>query len=287
MSRSVLILVFVSAAWVSVFAGCKSDPYCQTAIANLRAEKIQMENQYYELKARYESDVVNLGQPTSTFSQSLTHGFIEGDIIYNGVVSSNTGGYSRAVVSESYTPTTNSSPDVAMSIYIQSVEVNQLAARTNETTRLLIRPLDDQGAIMPVSGGLKIRLYEPGSGNTLFDSEFSASQVSQWVNDRPGGQAGIHVPIPLGNRPTLSDRLICDVQFRTADNRILKQSTELVFAGSAGMSTAAPNRTPAQNASQPMLPEGLDESVNIEFGDELNFDSIDQSGSDPQWGPDR
>lgn len=255
-----------------------------------------MENEYYALKSLYEADMVRLGQPVPGYSTPVSPIINDGEIIYEGPGVSNGSTYGGGIVMDSNARRAKSPVELAG--HIRSIEINQLAAQENETARLLVRPLDDQGAILPVSGDIKLRLYEPASGKTIFENEYSSSQVSGWISDQPGQQPGIHVSVPMGNKPGLSDRLVCDLQYRTADNRILKQSMELVFADQAALqsktaSRAQPTLAPVQprtrNASAPLQPEGIDGTLEIQIGDELNFESLDDAGSGtpPQWRPDR
>ena len=295
------ILAFSSLTIVVLLTGCQSDPYCQKAIANLRAEKIQLENQFYSLKSRYESDMRRLGQPIEDFSPGLMPEYIEGEIIDDGIV------YSRAngalldrVIAESGEPTPVRAARPAPTIrqpsrpedvagYIQRIEVNQLQARGDDLARLLVRPLDDRGDIIPLAGDIRIRLVDPRSRSTIYENEFSESQVSQWIRDQAGQQPGIHLDIPALDSPSLSDTLTCDIQFRTADNRILKKRSTLVFAAgnSNGAITSRSPQQPARTASTPLQPDDLGGQIRIEIGDELNFDSLESGNSPPDWQPDR
>ena len=295
MRGSFVLTMAILGPAIFLFAGCQSDPYCQNAIANLRAEKIQLENQYYELKAQYESDMARLGQPVPTMAPSATPGWIEGEAIYpqedlSGLpIVPGTNISDPGVLSSRRTiRSTVGSSDEEMARFVQSVEVNQLSPQANETVRLLVRPLDDQGAILPIAGDIKIRMYDPASGVTVFENEFSADAVRGWINDQPGLQPGIHVSLKQNERLTQGDRLICDLQYRTADNRILKRSTGIVF-GEAVSVTPTRSEMGAQNASAPVMPEESLDEVNIEFGDELNFDSLgnEPSKKRPTWSPDR
>lgn len=289
MPRSFLTTAIVLLALASVSTGCRSvDPYCQNAIANLRAEKIQLENEYYALKSRYESDMARLGEPVTDWSTPVTPTIMDGEIIYQDSYPENIDGFEGTALPSNAT----------MAGHIRSIEINQLSTGSNEMARLLVRPLDDQGAVLPVAGDLKIRLYDPELGSTLFEAQYDAQLVDTWINDRSDQQPGIYISIPQDRRPSLSTRVICDLQYRTADNRLLKGSTELVFAGASAAVRTPVTRTsrnpapsnPMRNASRPLQPDDIDGQLVIEIGEELNFDSLDEDSSDggrPGWSPDR
>jgi len=358
-SRSSLISIGWIAVLTCLLAGCRTtDPYCQTAIANLRAEKIQLENEYYALKSLYESDMARVGQPVNVpgLATPVVPTISDGEIIYEG------GGYPPSSpeilpppigtpnTSPQNTPSDLSAPGQAPTLsnrlgpgtgaglqanrrlsgssvgsasmtnlasFIRNVEVNQLPAGERETTRLLVRPLDQQGAILPLTGAIKLRIYDANTGRTVYQNEFSSNQVSQWVSDQPGEQPGIHLSIPAASAPSLGQQLICDLQYRTADNRVLKKSTELVFAQAAlpqqpafgssrgvvrsNATTTAPSGgqplqrpggrgTGATNAStsRPFQPESIGGDLEIEIGEELNFDTLpSEDVGRPKWRPDR
>ena len=66
-------------------------------------------------------------------------------------------------------------------------------------------------------------------------------------------------------------------------NRILKQSLNMRFNNASAVQAS-----PTFNTKAPMSPEpGLENDINIEFGNELNFDTLDNSSSSSSWGPDR
>ncbi|MCP4080173.1 MAG: hypothetical protein GY743_07985 [Planctomycetaceae bacterium] len=287
---SLLMTIAISIVVTGLFSGCRSDPYCQTAIANLRAENIQLENQYYELKAMYESDMMRMGQPASQTAPRQVPGNGSAQSVLGMSNWSGVPYYpqSRAVVPATISPRMTggmaSGPSNAeMARFIQSVEVVQLQPQGSETVRLLLRPLDEQGAILPLAGDIRLRMYEPGSGITVFESQFPNQTVAGWINDQAGMQPGIHVALQQDQKITNSDRLICDVQYRTADNRILKQSLNMRFDN---MAPAQPSRN--YNVKAPMLPEpGLENDIDIQFGNELNFETLDNAASSSSWSPDR
>ena len=65
-SSSLALLVAVAA--LLQLTGCRSDPYCNQAIANYRAEVQTLQDEYYFLKARYEADMAKAGQPIPQIS---------------------------------------------------------------------------------------------------------------------------------------------------------------------------------------------------------------------------
>jgi hypothetical protein len=287
------VAIAILLAAVILFAGCNSDPYCQNAIANLRAEKIQMENQYYELKARYESDMARLGQPLPAPASPVIPGLMEGEIIYEQGSSGIPPITSGTIVRQAprlARPTANAAPAADMARYIRSIEVVQLPPRGEETVRLLLRPLDDEDAILPMGGDVKMRLYNPVSGTTVFESEFPRETIEGWINDQPGQQPGIHISLLQEYDQQDAGGLICDLQFRTADNRILKHRTPVRLGPQDGevAGRPVPAAAPAaKKVSTPIMPEDSLDSLNIEIGEELNFDSLEKNGSRPGWRPDR
>ena len=304
MTRSKLAIFVSLIAASAVLTGCRSnDPYCQTAIANLRAEKIQLENEYYALKSKYELETGQVSGIDSGFNTPTMPTISDGEIIYDS-------GYSDAGISTGNSGLVNSGvPTMAAEVsnspasWIRSIDVNQLAAGKDEMTRLLVRPLDIQGAIMPVAGAIKLRLYNPDSGQQVYENEYSVGQVSAWVYDQPGQgpQPGIHLSIPGQGITQINNRLICELQYRTADNRILKQRLNLEF-NTGSMSVTGFRSQPAgqarplnrgrgttRNAVSTGIPEQPLEGLDIEIGSELDFDSLgeEESGSRPAWSPDR
>ncbi len=369
MSRLLPISIVGLAVLASAFSGCRSvDPYCQAAIANLRAEKIQLENEFYALKSMYESDMAREGKTPSyvgSYSTPVNPTVMGGEVIYgteyypdagiqyapswNGQIidqpaaqpilqapvlqqpqpavqptvpsldqpSSGSGTRTPSLSNQSV-----SDPAARLSRFIREIEIDQLAAERNEATRLLIRPLDKDGAILPIPGDVRLRLYNPTQGTTVFEQQFSAAQVKGWVIDQPGQQPGIHVSVPrsaVGG--SLDSGVICDLQFLTADNRLLKQSTELLFADTVASNAGrrSISRPASRPASQPisrptnrntfsnssarsqatlqpprrsqqpaLLPDSIDGALEIEIGQELNFDSLPQEPvARPRWSPDR
>ena len=208
-------------------------------------EKIQMENQYYELKAMYEADMARQGR-RPIVAPSVAPGNMNGPVIYEqgsiqpgdtpGLISNSPG------LAPNFASQSMSTNSAEMASYIHSVEVVQLPAISNETLRLLVRPLDDQGAILPLAGDIKIRMYDPVSGVTLFEDQFASDTVVGWINDQPGLQPGIHIALLQDYSRGESDLLVCDLQYRTADNRVLKQSSNVTFQ--LGSSTSGRRRGP-------------------------------------------
>lgn len=303
-------------------AGCRSnDPYCQQAIANLRAEKIQLENEYYALRSEFESKT---GQTAPTYgfpvysTQVVGAGIpvgppiVNGQIIYdqpiipqqvptfpNNQLSTPPIGTPESILPDQ--PSLDSTLDQgadssrswdpnSFSRYITGVEVNQLPAGRRELTRLLIRPLDKTGAILPVSGDIKVRLVDQQLGSTIFEREYSRQQIANMIVDNPNRLPGIHLPVGADS-PALSGPVRCDLQYLTGDQRILRQSINLVTAQPANSQTvdrARLSRPRLQNASSPILPDNLPDGLQIEIGEELNFDSLEDSIPErPVWRPNR
>lgn len=291
MRLSFFSAIAVMIAMASLFSGCQSDPYCQNAIANLRAENIQLENQYYELKAMYESDMARLGQPARGTAPAYAPTMNNAQIFYgfdewvDNHYPAPSQRYVQPVVSPRMTGLAANSPaNAEMARFIQAIEADQLPPQGNETVRLLLRPLDEQGAILPLAGDIRIRMYDPSNGTTVFEDQFSKQTVAGWINDQQGRQPGIHVALQQAQQLPNGNRLICDVQYRTADNRILKQSVNLAFGNAL---TGGP-RNLNVNTTKPFQPEpGLENDVQIEFGNELNFESLDSVPMSSQWSPDR
>ncbi|MGI9518628.1 MAG: hypothetical protein ACR2NP_16345 [Pirellulaceae bacterium] len=279
-------LFAVATTLIVACAGCQSDPYCQQAIATLRAEKIQLENEYYSLKSQYEADMRRCGQPLpADFYPNYGSGPLNEGII--SPLHNN-----RAEPVPAGASSSGELPDPnELSSHIRSVEVHQLPTVANETARILVRPLDRSGAIIPIEGDLKIRLFDPATRTTVSEYEFDRRDVAGWVSDQPGKQPGLHVGLPENGQRVTADRLECDLQFRTSDNRILKQKTELMLTSVPATSRQpVPARRSSQPRSEPapIMPEAID-GVEIEIGDEINFDSVQGSGSPPPpgWQPDR
>ena len=291
MRLSCFTAIAVMIALASLLAGCQSDPYCQQAIANLRAENIQLENQYYELKAMYESDMARLGQPAGATAPAYAPTMNNAQILYgfdqwvDNHYPAPTQRYVQPVLSPRMSGAAVNSPaNVEMAGFIRAIEANQLPPQGSETVRILLRPLDEQGAILPLPGDIRIRMYDPTNGTTVFEDQFSKETVAGWINDQQGQQPGIHVALQQGRQITNGNRLICDVQYRTADNRILKQSVNLAF----GKAFPPNPRNLNVNATIPFQPEpGLENDVQIEFGNELNFESLESDRSSSDWSPDR
>jgi hypothetical protein len=295
----VIILVLFPAA----ITGCRSDPYCQQAISNLRSEKIQLENQYFALKNQYESDMRRLGEPPPATPAPA--------IPASPVLPSGDG-----VIEESVPPLGSNFPSAPgqppvnrgiignglraakggdVSRYIQSVEVNQMPGRPGSGTRLLVRPLDERGEVIPVAGDLHVVLVDAGTGTAVASYQFDRSQVENLVEDRANAVPGIHLGLPQLASPSAGQQLICQLQYRTATNNVLSAQTGLVAGGGENpaitvSSKNTPRKTsPAGMAAISDTPQIAD--VFVEIGDEMNLDSLPSaSGSGPSrpvWSPGR
>lgn len=305
-TRTIIIVLLASGLVSSL--GCQASPRYQAALNNLRAEKIQLENQYYWLKNQYESDMRRLGQPVDC---GPAPGVVSGQ--YSGMG----GGYPDGmIINEPGLPVGEwSSPparqpvmtpgidsagihsvipadpdqDADMARYIADVDVNQIPGQGGESARLLIRPLDEQGAVIPMTGALSVELFDAASGRMLANFKYDQIQVSGMV--RPADQfPGIHLGLPgLSSAPS-SGQVNCRLQFRTLDNRVLQRETVLIMGGipsSAGGS--ASNPIPARQASSQLSDTpGLDD-IFVEIGPETTFGGPADSGQAPRprWSPDR
>lgn len=279
---------------VVALAGCKSDPYCQQAIANLRSEKIQLENQYYALKNQYESDMQRLGQPIPGSTRSTTpEPFIDEYIPESG--SDVSAIQHLPLMNRQVTGNGLKEPSTAdVSQFIQSIEVSQIPAASGESVRLLIRPLDDQGDVIPVAGDLKVTLVDSLSGTSVASYQFDRNQVENLVEDRNGQDAGIHLGLPhLASSPQ-SPTLICQLQYRTSAQRVMSSQTPVVLANGDGTMRSIQS-TPMRTVSRPGVSEISDtpplNDVMVEIGDELNLDSLEGGPSSgvarPAWTPGR
>ncbi len=276
-------------------AGCKSDPYCQQAISNLRSEKIQLENQYFALKNQHDSEMRRLGQPLpDPVNSPAPGGFIEEYIPESGP------GVSmmphQPLLEGQVTGNGLKEPAIAdVSRYIQSIEVSQLQSGSGESVRLLICPLDERGDVIPVAGDLKVTLVDSISGASMASYQFDRNQVEDLVEDRNGQVPGIHLSLPQLTNSPASQNMTCRLQFRTATQRILSSQTPVVLAsGSVGAKTTIQS-TPKRSVSRPGIAEISDtpplNDVLVEIGDELNLDTLGNSPSPgvarPSWTPGR
>ena len=279
---------------VVALTGCKSDPYCQQAIANLRTEKIQLENQYYSLKNQYESDMQRLGQPVPGSTHSSTpERFIDEYIPESGAdISTN---QHLPLMNRQITGNGLKEPTIAdVSQFIQSIEVSQLPAASGASVRLLIRPLDDRGDVIPVAGDLKVTLVDSVSGASVASYQYDRNQVESLVEDRNGQDPGIHLSLPhLASSPQ-SPNLICQLQYRTSAQRVMSSQTPVMLATGGG-SFRSIQSAPMRTVSRPGVAEISDtpplNDVMVEIGDELNLDSLEGSPSSgvarPAWTPGR
>ncbi len=278
-----------------VITGCRNDPYYQQSINNLRAEKIQLENQYYLLKNQYESDMRRLGQPVMIGGPTALPGpggstAMGGNLAWAGdgsgmpliEGSSLASGFANFI----------SDQDLEVARYIQDIEVSQLPGSFDESARLLIRPLDDQGDVIPLAGDLKIELVDSSTNRVLANYQYDQQQVAGMIEQRPDQYPGIHLGLPRLGQSASSGQMTCRLQFRTADQRVITRQTELSSAG--GMAAAgipAIQNGMTRQVSTPMSDTPGINDVMVEIGDESNFDSLDDGANPgfarPVWTPDR
>ena len=138
----------------------------------------------------------------------------------------------------------------------------------------------------------------------------SKNTATRWLQNGlrigPGQAIGIHLPIQ-SSRSLPTGKLLCDIQYRTSDNRILKERANLWISDGSQSSggvirsvtqpapSAQPRTTrpaqPARNTSSPTVlsEDDMQGEIDIQIGDELNFDSLNESGEvqPPTWSPDR
>jgi hypothetical protein len=294
-SRSAhLISAGLSLSAIILAMGCNSDPYCQQAISNLRSEKIQLENQYFSLKSRYEADMRRLGQPIpetatagSGFGQLLED--VQGIPVDQGNESQTPTIIEPTLetdpVGDGLKPTTDAGDS---SSYIRSIEVSEFASAGGRPPRLLIRPLDDQGAVIPVAADLRISLLDASTGTAVANQQFSRQQVQSMVEDDPSRIAGIHVNLPSLNGAN-ANNLLAKVQFRNLDGRVFSAETRLSGVPGSNASNGMAGSGSGRNAEQSDVPpiDGLE----IEFGDETSLTTPETGNtstpSRPKWGPGR
>ena len=286
---------------VLLAAGCNRDPGCQRTIGLLRAEKLELEDEYFLLKSKYEQALAQLQ------AQEVAPAPADPDIIYENdsdlddllkeptiIIDEPTGSAVRKPIAPTArnhprvrTPTLAGLTDVELARYIQSIDVSQLSnLESNRDLQILVRPIDENGEIIPITGGLKIELTDvsTGSRSRIASWQYSSQDVARWVNDTPGGQPGIHVRLPLKNRRPDGDRLVLDVQYRTTDNRNIVFQKELA----------------ASSSGQYRLDPDIDnvDGLLVEIDNETNFESIestDDAGQAstrssrqlPRWKPNR
>ncbi len=293
-SRSIRPIATGICLTAAVFAaGCNSDPYCQQAISNLRAEKIQLENQYYSLKSQYEAEMRRAGRPISEAGMAPSD---FGPVIENvpALPGESSQGTPDPVIIE---PTLDpgpvgngvKSPDPNdSSSYIRSIEVSELAGSGGKPGRLLIQPLDDQGAVIPVEGDLKIELLDANTRAPLANHQYTRQQVRSMVEEDPTRIAGIHVNLPSLNGSE-SANVLARVRYRNPDGRVFSAETRLSSGspGSAGYGLAGTRRPGLLEQSDVPPIEG----IQIDYGDETSLTSPDNLNSSapsrPKWGPGR
>ncbi len=287
---------------VSLACGCNRDPGCQRTIGLLRAEKLQLEDEYFALKHKYEMavaqhqvtagsaapadpDIIFENQETPDEDEDLLEGptiIIEGEPTGSAVrrPHGNSANYNPGLRS----PNPAGMSNAQMARYIRSIDVSQLSnLEPNKDLRILVRPLDENGEIIPIAGDLKIGLVDSSRANRRIASwQFDQPDVARWVDDQPGSEPGIHVRLPLQNAAPPSGRLVLEVIYRTADNRNIKFQRQLA---------AAPDNQGDLNLGF----ESVD-GLLVEIGDETNFENIEstdasqnhgRSLSPPRWKPDR
>ncbi len=266
-------------------AGCNSDPACQQAISNLRAEKIQLENQYYELKSRREADAHRLGQPDSTYSPADP----TPELMFEGPIGSDNPSQPTLAIPNRNSP--NSADGVDPSRFIRQIEISQLPADRSGELKLLVRPLDKDGFVIPVPGDLRIELFALSGEESLARHEFQSDRVASMVEYREEHFAGIHVALPVPAQAQAgAESLQCRVHFRGSDQRVQRQQAELALSASSNRSVrSVPNRVPTSPSSASPELEELDvpdvDGVRVEIGDESNLQSLPINGQEPPMGP--
>ncbi len=188
-----------------------------------------------------------------------------------------------------------SDQDMELARYIQDVEISQLPENVNEFARLLIRPLDDQGDVIPMAGDVTIELIDPATNMLLANYHYSRPQIAGMMELRSDQYPGIHLGLPpLAQAGGSAGSIVCRLQFRTADNRMISQQAPLTAAGNAAIPTRSTGSSvPARQASTPVSDTPQLTDVIVEIGDETNFDMLDSGTRDggessrPAWSPDR
>ena len=306
-------------AVIILAAGCNSDPYCQTAIANLRAERIQLENQYYSLKSQYEADMRRLGQPTPSLPAPLGSPparvpsseleSIQPEIVEPAFPESTSrptldpypaaGNSMLPMQTDVVGQSLRNGAQRSLASYVVGIETLQRPPRSGELGRLVIRPLDERGDIIPVEGTLTLDIADPQTGRVLARRGLDPKETLAVLSDGSNGEPGIHVGIPEGIADSQGLNATCRIEFRTTDGRLfhdaltLSASPETASGASRSVMQNASLGTPGQgrvSGSELEFPEFSDspplDDVTIVIGDETPPEQAGQS-SGPAWSPER
>jgi len=274
---AIAVLVLASAS----VAGCRSDPGCERAISMLRAEKLDLEDRYYELEAKYRmltgADappggwVIEQNQfaaPRSTtepravednsddLDEPLEIEIPESNEPPDALPLPGDGPIRRqSATGESPAPASQAS----LARFITEVTaVGALEPPADEAAgsrvHLIIQPLDDEGAVLPLAGMLRIRLLgrgDDGSEQELGRWQFVAAQTAALVEIDPQGVPGIHLNLdgPGGEYSSLR----AEIGYLTLDRRLLRTACEL---SSEPLAVAEP--TLASPETRPADPESGD-----------------------------
>ncbi len=211
----------------------------------LRAEKLELEDEYFLLKSRYDTAVAQLAHrgvpaPAATGPAIIPaqppiqndSGFesLDDEIIIEAPEVRSSPGHGDL-------PSSDVVDDPELAQYIESVEVDQLAsANSSNGLKLLIRPLDGQGAVIPMAGDLVVRVLEQSKNRRqqlVKTWTFRRNRVASWIQDQPNQLPGIHLNLPWNEQARRDGKLLLDLKFRTADNRLISRQSEIVTEGPA------------------------------------------------------
>ena len=273
----------------------------------LRAEKLEWEDRFFELKSKHESVVQQLehtGHPadatyletapalrkeTDDGSNSLTDPVIEGiqpltmdsrsdNSHVPTLVQDHTTGNSLRRSSgkpQQNRPTASqSSRTTQMASFIHSLDIRTLSADPGQGLSLLICPLDELGDVIPLAGKLNVSVNEnrhDGKRRGLGSWRFTKDQVNAMVQDAPNQEPGILLQLPWPNPTSLAQGWEAAFQYESPDQRQFKAKIALPWQRAAANSSEIV-RLATRPSSQPELISSP--GVVIEFGNEANFESL-------------
>ena len=240
-------LILVAACLAVLLGGCRGgDPRCQRTIGMLRAEKLELENEYYRLKSEYDRAMAQLGpsglgQPYTapgviyestddsidSFDETSLDDLyidepeiIEGKPVDPAQQNDSTGNIQTPAEGEGL-----------LARFIQSLEVNQLQqANLRNGIQLLVRPLDERGDIIPIPGEMKVRVFErvANTRQAIGQWVLNRDRVAAMTTDHQDQQPGIHLNLPWRPDFEKGKRLFLDLQYRTDDRRLIRRQLPLL-----------------------------------------------------------
>lgn len=264
-------LAIIQIGLLLLVAGCNSDPHAQRAVGMLRAEKLELEDRYYELESRYLQAMRELGRPPELpIMGSGVMDYLDSTapVITNPVFDDTTdgspgieilapengfkvidpfpqqnetlpsgdstpslppGGASRGR-GQQYTPTNSSNfaetfgsqttgevdelqiqlgtespvdsnPPSApksdsLAGHIQKILAGPGQSSDDNLIKIVIQPLDENGAVIPIPGKVRIRVRDARTNQQIGSWNYSARETAQWLNIEDNQSPGIHIELP-------------------------------------------------------------------------------------------